>query len=910
MTEAAYHFIPTSGNPVKIPPRRIPAHYREEVERQIHVMLEQGIIEVSSSPWMAPAVFVPKKSGDLRLCIDYRELNKKTARDAYPLPLPDEVQDRLSGSTIFSTLDLQSGYWQLPVSPSDQEKTAFCPGPGMGLYQFRRMPFGLAGAPSSFQRLMDKVMRGLPFVTIYLDDILVHSADEQTHTHHLQEVFQRLTEAGLTLKGKKCHIGLSTVAYLGHIFTGAGMSPDPQKIQSVLQWPQPSDVSTVRQFLGLASYYRRYIHCFSDIAAPLNALTQKGVPFTWTENCTKAFTTLKERLVSAPVLAFPRFDHNSSEFALQTDASAVGLGAVLEQDGHVIAYASRALTQPERQYSVIQRECLAIVYALKQFRHYLLGRHFKLFTDHAPLQWLSAQKMEGMLCRWALAMQEYSFQVVYRKGSLNTNADALSRVETLPCSVTLSLPHHSNTELQAAQRADPAISKVLQAHSQASSPPPSREWRQYPLRRYVQMWRQLRVIDDVLYRHYVPSPMLDAVTVPVLPACMQHQALIRNHNTPTAGHQGSERTLQRLRQEAYWVSMAKDVERHCRECTKCQQAKLPMPQRAPLTNVPIGRPWEMIAVDILEVPISSNNNRYLLVVQDYFTKWGEAIPLPDQTATRITAELVKLFCTHGHPAILHSDQGRNFESTILAQTLQAFGVTKSRTTAYHPQGDGMVERFNRSLLQLLRSYVETQDDWERYLPLVLYAYRTSIHSSTGSSPFLLMYGRSHSQAPLPTPTAFDALSYPGHLQAKLAELRDFVESNLAAAAQGQKSAYDRHSTSPRFAIGDTVWLSIPTAGKLDPRWEGGWIVQSIKSPVNVQISNGNRSKIVHTNRLQHRTQPNLVDTQNSEVIDTTCTNAQPWHPPEIDHIYLPPATPAAPRRYPQRARFPPDRFGT
>ena len=518
-------------------------------------------------------------------------------------------------------------------------------------------------------------------------------------------------------------------------------------------------------------------------------------------------------------ISLPHLSFQFERVCPTKDASAAGLGAVLEQGG-VIAYASRSLTRAERQYSVIQRECLAIVYALKQFRHYLLGRHFRLFTDHAPLQWLSAQKMEGMLCRWALAMQEYSFQIVYRKGSLNANADALSRIETqvMSCSATGSLPEYSSTELQMAQQADPAVSKVLQACDQASTPPQGQEWRKYPLRRYVQLWSQLQVVDGVLCRQYVHSPISETVTVPILPVSMQPQALIRNHDIPTAGHQGAERTLHRLRKEAYWISMAKVVERHCRECTKCQQSKLSMPQRAPLTNVPVGRPWEMIAVDILEVPISSNNNRYLLIVQDYFTKWTEAIPLPDQTATRITAELIKLFCTHGHSDILHSDQGRNFESTILAQTLQAFGVTKSRTTAYHPQGDGMVEHFNRSLLQLLRMYVETQSEWERYLPLVLYAYRTSVHSATGSSPFLLMYGRSHSQAPLTCPPAFDAQSYPAHLQAKLAELHDWVETNLAAVAHKKKSAYDRHSTLPKFSVGDTVWLFIPTAGKLDSRW--------------------------------------------------------------------------------------------
>ena len=618
------------------------------------------------------------------------------------------------------------------------------------------------------------------------------------------------------------------------------------------EWPVPTDVTQVRQFLGLASYYWRYIHHFSDIAAPLNKLTKKGTPFIWNQECDNAFTALKQHLTQAPVLACPQFDHHADEFSLQTDASAVGLGAVLEQNGHVIAYASRSLTAPERQYSVIQRECLAVVYALKQFRHYLLGRQFQLVTDHAPLQWLSAQKMEGMLCRWALAMQEYDFQIVHRKGSLNTNADSLSRLHTSPCAVTLALPDYYTPDIRKAQQEDSTMSKVLQAKLHSSTPPKGKQWNQNPLWRYQQLWAQLNIIDGVLCRHYTLNPMAEAITVPILPTALRQAALQHNDDAPTAGHQCFERTLDRLRQEAYWVCMAKDVEKYCCECTKCQKSKLSMPQRAPLTSLPIGRPWQMIAVDILEVPLSANNNRYLLVVQDYYTKWADAIPLPDQTAVRITGELVKIFSTFGHPEILHSDQGCNFESSILAQTLQAFGVHKSRTTAYHPQGDGMVERFNRSLLQLLRAYVDTQSEWEHYLPLVLYAYRTSTHSSTGVSPFLLMYGCNPSSTPFSKSNKFDSPSYPAHLQAKLAELRDFVEANLTEAAHHQKCAYDQRTSVHSFSAGEPVWLSAPTAGKLEPQWEGDWVIKSVKGPTNMEITNRKKNtKVVHTNRLQH-----------------------------------------------------------
>ena len=910
-TTLACHQINTVGPPARVPPRRIPAHFQQEVQEQMNDMLRKGIIVESSSAWLAPAVYTRKKTGEIRLCVDYREVNKRTSKDAYPLPLIDEVQDRLSGATIFSKLDLQCGYWQVPVDPKDQEKTAFSPGPGMGLFQFTRMPFGLCGAPSTFQRLMDVVMRGLPFVTTYIDDVLIHSVSEEMHKSHLEQAFQRLREAGLTLRGSKCQIGMAQVTYLGHTFSREGMSPDRSKVEAVVNWPQPKDEAEVRQFLGLASYYRKYIDRFADIAAPLHQLTQKDTPFQWTQACEESFQRLKASLTEAPVLAYPRFDKLASTMVLQTDASNVGLGAVLEQDQRVIGYASRTLTKAEANYSVIQRECLAIVWAMKQFRHYLLGRTFQLMTDHAPLQWLGEQKMEGLLCRWALAIQEFSFEIVYRKGSTNGNADALSRrrgpdMETRYTALTTVHASFTAEEIRQAQQQDETIQQLYKA-LQSEQRHPHRHWKQPPLRRYAQLWPQLVTVDGIVCRKYQPGPTSETIVVPVLPETLHQQALSMGHDSPAAGHQGTLKTLERIRREAYWVNMAQDVDRHCRECATCQKSKLPMPVRSPLTNIPVGRPWQMIAIDILEVPVSTKNNRYLLVIQDYFTKWADARPLPDQTAIRITAELVKLFCTYGVPEIVHSDQGRNFESSIVQSTLDAFGVKKSHTTPYHPQGDGMVERFNRSLLQLLQTYVERQEDWEQYLPLALYAYRTATHTSTGVSPFMLMYGRHHQSNMLTPPRGYEATSYQAVLQAKMAELQDLVEAHIAESASRQKVDYDRHSAERQFKSGDLVWLSVPTAGKLDPRSEGNWTVRSTKSSVTVEITDGERTKVVHTNRLHRRTLPAVKSQLAPHSAIPADSSTQPWEPPGVDHIEQP--TSQAERRYPLRERHAPERLG-
>ena len=521
------------------------------------------------------------------------------------------------------------------------------------------------------------------------------------------------------------------------------MAADPKKTQVIKEWPTPKDAKDLRQFLGLASYYRRYIRNFANIAAPLHQLTQKSIQFLWNQECEQAFSTLKQYLVQSPVLTFPDFSSTAKPFVLQTDTSSLGIGAVLEQDGKVVAYASRVLTKAEKSYSVIQQECLAIVYALKQFRQYLLGRPFTLQTDHAPLQWLSSQKMEGLLCRWALSLQEFDFNIEYRKGAANANADALSRCHLEPqkLDVATTLLDTRETNFQTAQQHDPSIAKIYNQLLTSSSQPTGSVWKLQPLKRYKRIWPQLLLVKGCVCRQYCPSPMSDVITVPVIPPSLRPQLLQQTHDAPSAGHQGFDKTLRRLQQEAYWVGMARDVELYCRECVKCQQMKQSLPSKAPLVSLPIGQPWEMIAVDVLQVPMSYQHNKYLLVVQDYFTKWVEAIPMPDQTAVRIAQELTKIFSAFGIPRIVHSDQGPNFESTVLKQTLSAFGIHKSHTTPYHPQGDGMVERFNRSLLQLLRSYVEHEADWERYLPLTLFAYRTAIHTSTKVSPFFVMFGR-------------------------------------------------------------------------------------------------------------------------------------------------------------------------
>ena len=422
------------GQAVRLPPYRLPHAYRDTVRKEIDDMLEQGIIEPSTSAWSSPIVLVNKKDGSLRLCVDYRRLNEKSMVDAYPMPRIDDLIDRLGKAKFVTTLDLTKGYWQVPVVDGDRAKTAFTT--PFGLYQFNVMPFGLQGAPATFQRLMDGVLRDLDqFSAAYLDDVIIFSETWEDHMLHLTTVFQRLREAGLTVKAKKCQFGMSHCVYLGHIVGNGTVRPEESKLAAVKSFPQPQTKKQVRTFLGLTGYYRRFIPDFSAVAAPLTDLTKKASPnaVVWTDSCKVAFLTLKEKMCEYPILRNPDF---GKPFILQTDASDRGVGAVLSQaneigEEHPIAYFSKKLLPREQKYSTVEKECLAIKLATHAFRVYLLGRPFEIQTDHRSLVWLDRLKENNArLTRWSLALQPFQFSVKYRTGAMNGNADALSRIPT------------------------------------------------------------------------------------------------------------------------------------------------------------------------------------------------------------------------------------------------------------------------------------------------------------------------------------------------------------------------------------------------------------------------------------------------------------------------------------------------
>ena len=443
LTDQVKHTIDTGDSrPIRLPPRRLPISKQQCEEEEVHKMLKRGVIEPSSSPWASPVVLVTKKDGSTRFCVDYRKLNDVTRKDAYPLPRIDDTLDALKGSMYFSTLDLYSGYWQVKMDEADKPKTAFIT--RQGLYQFCTMPFGLCNAPATFERLMELTLTGLTWrcCLVYLDDIIVYGRTFEEALNNLRLVLTRLRRADLKLKPSKCDLFRAQVPFLGHIVTRDGIYVNPVKCDAVAKWPIPRRVKDVRSFVGLASYYRRFIPNFATIASPLTQMYRdpKNTLIEWTTERQQAFDTLKKALTTAPVLAYPCRDE---PFFLSTDASDDGIGAVLEQeqtqeDGSrkrvVIAYASKSLSRSQRKYCATNRELLAVVWAVENFRYYLLGRHFEIITDHASLVWLrNFKNPEGMIARWLQRLSPYDFIIKHRAGKIHLNADGLSRQRCRPC---------------------------------------------------------------------------------------------------------------------------------------------------------------------------------------------------------------------------------------------------------------------------------------------------------------------------------------------------------------------------------------------------------------------------------------------------------------------------------------------
>lgn len=899
-TEDVRHHIQTGdARPIKERPRRQPYCNQQEIDRQVRDLEKRGVIEPSDSPWASNVVLVSKKDGTKRFCVDYRRLNAVTIKDAYPVPRIDETFDALGGAKWFSTLDLASGYWQVALDEEASQKSTFVV--RNGLYRWKCMPFGLCNAPATFERLMEKVMAGLQWdiLLIYLDDIIVLGKSVTEMIERLRVVFARLGQAGLKLKPSKCHLFRQSVAYLGHIVSTEGVATDPQKVQAVADWPVPRCVKDVRSFLGLASYYRKFIRGFAGIASPLHALTEKSRDFIWDESCQGAFEELKSMLVTAPVLPYPIPDQ---DFILDTDASGDGIGAVLSQvqEGNekVLAYASRKLSRPERNYCVTRRELLAVVVYLKHFRQYLYGRKVKVRTDHAALRWLFQFKNpEGQLARWMEVVSEYDIQIEHRPGKKHGNADALSRRECKQCGrdegtvddqkssmVQQVLPQRedpkvrgvvvqpvlSSEVLREAQMEDDIVGWVVKLKGRGENRPEWKDVSHLPKshKAYWSVWKQLVVKEGLLYRQW-ESDTGDSVRLRlVLPKQFREEVLGELHGGQLSGHLGVHKTMAKVKYRYFWPGMSADIRSFLRSCDLCAKRKSPArKRRAPLQQYRVGVPMERVAIDLLgPLPRSDSGNQWIMVVGDYCTKWMEAYPLPDATAGTVALKLVNEFvCRFGVPQELHSDQGSNFESCVFSEMCRVLGITKTRTTAYNPKSDGMVERFNKTLVNMVAVLIDPksmQKDWDECLPYATFAYRCTPHESTGESPNMMMLGR---EVSLPVDLLVECgdvedgigTDFAESLRQNMRRAHERARQCLGKSAQWQKKDYDRRASDHGLKEGHFVWLFNPAkkrhlTPKLQLRWEGPWLVIKQLSDVTfrIQLKKGGKCKVVHADRLK------------------------------------------------------------
>ena len=886
--------IPVQKNYVAVPRPLYP-----EVKAYIEDLLNKNFICKSDSPYSSPVVCVRKKDQSLRLCVDFRALNQKTIPDRHPIARIQETLDNLGGNAWFSVLDQGKAYHQGFVSEKSQHLTAFIT--PWGLYEWKRIPFGLRNAPGAFQRFMENCLGDLrdEICIPYLDDVIVFSKTFDGHLANLRKVLQRLREHGVKLKPRKCNMFRREVNFLGRIISPEGYKLDPESIKPLLHLQQstPQTVGDVRRLLGLLGYYRRYIQNFSSIAKPLYDLLSKSEKtkstcnqtsksnnqlhskssVIWNENHQRILDTLIEQLISPPIMAYPNF---SDPFILHTDASEVGLGAVLyqRQNGslRVIAYGSRTLSPAEKNYYLHsgKLEFLALKWAIcDQFRDYLYyAPSFTVYTDNNPLTYvLSSAKLNATGLRWVNELADFNFTIKYRPGKVNCDADTLSRIpdfesymitcteDMLPktrtavtSAVNMLATGKSNwitpltiepyvlaiedmtsqkdlsftvNDLVQAQLSDPVTSRVIHFMDNGKKPLPKDLLHESPaVKRLLRDWPKLVRKDGLLKRN------IGTLSQIVLP--QKYHRLVIKELHENMGHLGPERVLDLARQRFFWPRMHADIEHFIHNVCTCVKQKRPtFHTRAPLQPIITTSPFEMISIDFLHLERSKGGYEYILVIVDHFTRFAQTYATLNKSAKTVASKLYNDFILRfGFPTKIHHDQGAEFENNLFDHLQKLCDIKHSRTTPYHPQGNGQVERFNRTLLSMLRTLPESyKSRWHEHLNKVTHAYNCTRNDSTGFSPFYLLFGR-HPRLPIDMIFNIDqpssARSYNEYVQQwkrAMEEAYSIANRRSIAAGEKNKARYDLHAKSIDLHPNDRVLVRNLSErggpGKLRSYWE-------------------------------------------------------------------------------------------
>ena len=874
----------------------------------------------------------------MRFCLDLRKLNEQTVKDAYSLPRIEESLDCLNGAQIFSSIDLKSGYWQVELTEESKAMTAFTVGP-LGFYECVRMPFGLTNGPATFQQLMESCLgkMHLNWCIIYLDDIIVFSKTPKEHLRRLCGVFRKLREAGLKLKPSKCEFFKDRIAYLGHVVSKAGIETDTKKIQEIVDWPRPVTVTDVRQFLGFTNYYRKFIKGYTVVANPLNKLIsgenakKKNKKVEWTEDCEKSFCELKKICTQTPVLAYANYE---KPFKLTTDASKKGLGAVLSQVGDdgiekPVAFASRTLSKSEKNYTIHKLEFLALKWSvMARFHEYLYGSNFEVFTDNNPLSYvLSSAKLDATGQRWIATLQgPYNFKIHYKPGRLNQVADSLSRIDQGSDIETIS-ELEVQTILDSGGAADvsipfagmsaeqnPIIMKNLQIPGMVNRP--NRDWQQEQMNDSgigpVLEWKlgkrgpinkkdsraakllfkqrkQLNIQQGLLYCILKHKKTGRETLQFVLPERFRRRALEACHDE--FGHQGMDKTTLLLQKRFFWNNLVQETREHIRGCSRCLTFKTPE-ESSDLERIECSYPLEMIHLDFLSVgqpgkDQTGNNKKSInvLVVTDHFTRFSQTYVTNNQMAPVIAHTLWDKFISqYGWPKKILTDQGQGFESKLFKDLCDIAHIEKIRTCPYRSQGNGQVERFNKTLLNMIGTIkLEEKLHWPTKVQALTHAYNCTESQATGYSPFFLFYRR-EPRIPVDVEFGLPDVQTKDTVSNFVSQLRKILEQAYSLAREinsdqmgRHKRYFDQKHKCMRVEPGDLVMVRIKALGrdhKIADKWESvpyRVLNQYGRKPVfmvqSIQETGDRNVKTLHRNMLfpLSSKQYENLDEQNSRL---------------------------------------------
>ena len=885
-------FVDPDARPRFCKARSVPYAMTEKVEEELERLEKEGIIEpVQFADWAAPIVAVLKADGrSVRICGDFKvTINQASKLDRYPIPKIEDLLARLAGGKLFSKLDMSQAYQQLLLD--DESKKYSVINTHRGLFRYNRLPFGIASAPGIFQRVMESLLSGIPGVIVYIDDILITGKTEADHLAALEEVLKRLENAGLRLKRDKCVFLAPSVIYLGHRIDAQGIRPVAEKVKAIQDAPHPRNVTELKSYLGLLTYYSRFLPNLSNTLAPLYKLLKRTVQWNWNEEQETAFTQSKKLLLSSQLLV--HFD-STLEIRLACDASAYGIGAVLSHkmpDGSEkpVGFVSRTLSDAEKKYSQIEKEALACVFGVKRFHTYLFGHHFVLQTDHKPLMTLFNESKEiptqasGRIRRWALTLSAYEYTIACRTTRQHANADAMSRLplpETpkkvaVPAEFVLMVEKLEDAPITAKEIArwtqrDPLMSTVFRHIADGWPTSPTEELRPY----WTKRLELTTFAGCILWSGRV-----------VVPPQGRKKVLIDLHG----GHPGVSRMKALSRSLVWWPGLDSDIEKIVKACAPCQQSQ-PSPAVAPLHpwQWPT-RPWSRLHIDYA----GPMDGKMFLVVIDAHSKWIEVFPTSHATALTTVQHLRQLFAQFGIPDSIVSDNGTQFTAQEFQDFCKSNGIQHIRSSPYHPSSNGLAERAVQVFKQGMKkaSSGTVSDKVSR----LLFHYRITPHTTTGLTPSEMLMGRT--------------------LRSRLDLLKPDVQQRVIQKQSKQKLDRDKHSKSRIFSERERVFAKNFGQGE---KWLPGKIV-SQKGPVTFEIElEDGRSCQRHQDHVRKRSEEEQsvlpreasereIVWQTSEGPDSDSEQVDEGDSPEPE---LEPNTGSGGnRRYPSRARHPPDRFG-